>query len=66
MRGSGTVVWPALLGMAAIVLLELPLAAWLHARHGLAGLWWAWPLGLVMMLVLQLFCFAGWRRRIAR
>ncbi|HGM6770712.1 TPA: MATE family efflux transporter [Stenotrophomonas maltophilia] len=65
MRGSGTVVWPALLGMAAIVLLELPLAAWLHARHGLAGLWWAWPLGLVMMLVLQLFCFAGWRRRIA-
>jgi Na+-driven multidrug efflux pump len=45
MRGSGTVWLPALLGMVAVLLLELPLAMWLR-RHGLAGLWWAWPLGL--------------------
>ncbi|MBA0448641.1 MATE family efflux transporter [Stenotrophomonas maltophilia] len=62
MRGSGTVLLPALLGMAAVLLLELPLAMWLQVRYGLAGLWWAWPLGLVAMLVLQVFCFARWRR----
>ncbi|WP_240334883.1 MATE family efflux transporter, partial [Pseudomonas syringae] len=50
MRGSGTVWRPALLGMMAVVLVELPLAMWLQARHGLAGLWWAWPLGLAAML----------------
>ncbi|KAF1015500.1 MAG: Multidrug export protein MepA [Stenotrophomonas maltophilia] len=38
MRGAGTVLRPALLGVAAIVLLELPLAAWLQQAHGLAGL----------------------------
>ncbi len=47
MRGGGTVLLPALLGMAAVLLLELPLAMWLQSRHGLAGLWWAWPLGLL-------------------
>lgn len=62
MRGSGTVLLPALLGMAAVLLLELPLAMWLQARHGLAGVWWAWPLGLLAMLVMQVFCFARWRR----
>ena len=43
-------------------LLELPLAMWLQARHGLAGVWWAWPLGLLAMLVMQVFCFERWRR----
>lgn len=62
MRGSGTVWRPALLGMTAVVLVELPLAMWLQARHGLAGLWWAWPLGLAAMLVMQVMCFARWRR----
>ncbi|HFK2905910.1 putative MATE family efflux protein [Stenotrophomonas maltophilia] len=64
MRGSGTVLLPALLGMAAVLLLELPLAMWLQSRHGLAGLWWAWPLGLLAMLVMQVFCFAHWRRHV--
>ncbi|MCO7468740.1 MATE family efflux transporter [Stenotrophomonas maltophilia] len=65
MRGSGFVLLPALAGVAAVLLLELPLAMWLQARHGLAGLWWAWPLGLLAMLLLQLLCFFGWRRRLA-
>ncbi|MBS4801695.1 MAG: MATE family efflux transporter [Stenotrophomonas maltophilia] len=64
MRGSGTVLLPALLGMSAVLLLELPLAMWLQARHGLAGLWWAWPLGLLAMLVMQVACFFRWRRRL--
>jgi len=62
MRGSGTVWLPALLGMAAVLLVELPLAMWMQAQHGLAGVWWAWPLGLLAMLVLQVLCFARWRR----
>ena len=62
MRGSGTVWLPALLGMAAVLLLELPLAMWMQAQHGLAGVWWAWPLGLLAMLVMQVLCFARWRR----
>lgn len=65
MRGSGTVLLPALLGVTAVLLLELPLARWLHDHYGLHGLWWAWPLGLLVMLVLQAVCFAGWRRRLA-
>lgn len=63
MRGSGTVLLPALLGLVAVLLLELPLAMWLQARYGLTGLWWAWPLGLMAMLVMQVICFARWRRR---
>lgn len=62
MRGSGTVWLPALLGMAAVLLVELPLAMWMQAQHGLAGVWWAWPLGLLAMLVMQVLCFARWRR----
>ena len=62
MRGSGTVWRPALLGMVAVLLLELPLAMWMQAQHGLAGVWWAWPLGLLAMLVMQVFCFERWRR----
>lgn len=62
MRGSGTVWLPALLGMAAVLLVELPLAMWMQAQHGLAGVWRAWPLGLFAMLVMQVMCFARWRR----
>jgi len=64
MRGSGTVLLPALLGMAAVLLLELPLAMWLQATQGLPGLWLAWPLGLLVMLVMQVACFGRWRRRL--
>lgn len=62
MRGGGTVWLPALLGMAAVLLVELPLAMWMQAQHGLAGVWRAWPLGLLAMLVMQVMCFARWRR----
>jgi hypothetical protein len=46
-----------------VLLLELPLAMWLQARHGLAGCV-GWPLGLLAMLVMQVFCFAHWWRRV--
>ncbi|WMJ69622.1 MATE family efflux transporter [Stenotrophomonas sp. 24(2023)] len=61
MRGSGAVVVPALVGVGAIVAVELPLAAWLQQHHGLPGLWWAWPLGLVAVVGVQGLYFRSWR-----
>ena len=64
MRASGTVLVPATLGVLAIVGVELPAAWWLDARIGLSGIWWAYALAFMAMLVLQSGYFMlGWRRR---
>lgn len=66
MRASGTVLWPAALGMAAILAIELPFAHWLHGRIGITAIWWAYALGFGAMLVLQALYFQRvWRRRLA-
>lgn len=62
MRARGIVLWPAALGMAAILGIELPLAYLLHHWLGLSGIWWAYPAGFVAMLVLQ----TGYLLRITR
>ena len=63
MRASGTVLVPATLGVLAIVGVELP-AWWLDARIGLSGIWWAYALAFMAMLVLQSGYFMlGWQRR---
>lgn len=53
MRASGAALVPALLSMAAIVGVELPVAVALDARFGLAGLFWACPAAFMSMLVLH-------------
>ncbi len=53
MRASGAALVPALLSMAAIVGIELPLAVALEARFGLAGVFWACPAAFLAMLVLH-------------
>jgi putative MATE family efflux protein len=53
MRASGATLVPALLSMAAIVAVELPLAVALEARFGLAGVFWAFPVTFLAMLVLH-------------
>ena len=64
MRASGTVLVPATLGVLAIVGVELPAAWWLDARIGLSGIWWAYALAFMAMLVLQSGYFMlGWRGR---
>lgn len=64
MRASGTVIVPAVLGMFAILCVELPAAILLEPRLGLAGLWWAYPAGFGAMLLLQsAYVLAHWRRR---
>jgi Na+-driven multidrug efflux pump len=62
MRASGTVLLPTALGMLAIVAAELPAAVLLEARFGLQGLWWSWPIGFALMLLLQaVYCGRVWR-----
>jgi Na+-driven multidrug efflux pump len=53
MRASGAPLVPALLSMAAIVGVELPVAVALQARFGLAGVFWACPATFLAMLVLH-------------
>ncbi|MDB5823568.1 MAG: family efflux transporter [Herminiimonas sp.] len=53
MRASGAPLVPALLSMAAIVGVELPVAVALEARFGLAGVFWACPAAFLAMLVLH-------------
>jgi len=53
MRASGAALIPALLSMAAIVGVEVPVAVALDARFGLAGVFWACPAAFLAMLVLH-------------
>jgi Na+-driven multidrug efflux pump len=52
-RASGAALVPALLSMAAIVGVELPVAVALEARFGLASVFWACPAAFLAMLVLH-------------
>jgi putative MATE family efflux protein len=51
LRAGGATLLPALLSMAAIVGIELPVAVALEARFGLAGVFWAAPATFLAMLV---------------
>lgn len=64
MRASGTVLWPAMLGMVSILGVEVPFAYWLHSRIGISGIWWAYTVGFGSMLLLQSMYFNwSWRRQ---
>lgn len=64
MRGSGAVLAPTALGMAAILCVELPLAYGLNATVGMAGIGWAYAATFVAMFMLQAAYYRlGWRRR---
>ncbi len=68
MRGSGTVMVPTLLSISAIVVVEVPVAWVLSQRIGIDGVWIAWPVTFVTMLLLQagFYHFFWSRRRIQR
>ena len=56
MRGSGTVLWPTVIGIFSIWGVEVP-AAYLLMRHiGLDGVWLGYPIAYCTGLVLQ-FCY---------
>ena len=68
MRASGTVWAPTGLSMLGIVFIELPLAWLLDARMGMAGIWWAYVVTFISMLVLQtgFYRLVWWHRKIER
>ncbi len=64
MRGSGAVLAPTGLGILAIVAVEIPTAAVLTGRIGVAGVWWAYPAAFAVMALLQGgFYYLVWRRQ---
>jgi putative MATE family efflux protein len=64
MRSSGTVMVPTLLSISAILLVEIPAAWILSHRHGINGVWMAYPITFTTMLILQVsFYRLYWRRQ---
>ncbi|MBV6749930.1 MATE family efflux transporter [Pseudomonas chlororaphis] len=53
MRASGTVLAPMIISIFCIVGVELPMAYLLDGRFGLEGVWMAFPVAYICMLVLQ-------------
>ena len=64
MRSSGTVLVPTLLSISAIVLVEVPVAWILSQRIGINGVWIAYPVTFVTMLILQVSYYRlFWRKQ---
>ena len=53
MRASGSVLVPMAISIVCVVLVQLPVAYVLDARFGLQGVWMAFPVAYLGMLVLQ-------------
>ena len=64
MRASGSVLVPTAIAIACIVFVEIPSAWFLSHRIGLNGVWIAYPINFVAMLVLQSAYYHGvWRKK---
>jgi Na+-driven multidrug efflux pump len=64
MRSSGTVMVPTLLSISAILLVEIPAAWILSHRYGINGVWMAYPITFIAMLLLQTsFYRLYWRKQ---
>jgi putative MATE family efflux protein len=64
MRASGDVLVPMAISVFCILGVELPVAYWLNGRMGIEGIWIAFPVAYVAMLVLQTTYYRGvWRHR---
>jgi Na+-driven multidrug efflux pump len=53
MRASGVVVVPVAISVFCILGIEVPAAYLLSARYGLEGVWMAFPVAYLAMLILQ-------------
>jgi putative MATE family efflux protein len=64
MRASGTVLVPTAISIFCIVGIELPAAYGLSDRFGIKGVWMAYPIAFVSMLLLQTAYYQlVWRKR---
>ena len=55
MRASGTVLWPTIIGVVSIWLVEVPVAYYLsyHTNLGITGIWIGYPAAFIVSLLLQ-------------
>ena len=64
MVSTGTVVWPTLISVASIWLVEVPVAYVLSRRIGLTGVWYGYPAAFIAGLALQLvYYYRFWKRK---
>jgi putative MATE family efflux protein len=64
MRSTGTVFWPMTFSIAAIWLIQVPASYVLSRRIGLDGVWAAYPLAFIVMLISQAAYFQFvWRKK---
>jgi len=64
MRASGTVLVPVAIAIICVVGVQLPAAYWLDGQFGLQGVWMAFPVAYLGMLVLQtLYYKLVWRHQ---
>lgn len=64
MRASGTVLMPTLISIVAIVVVEVPVAYYLSGIYGINGVWAAYPIAYIVMLMLQASYYQFvWRKK---
>src|SRR5450830_204307 len=63
-RSTGAVMPPLLILVISMWLIRLPFAEVLSARYGAEAIWWSFPLGSVVSVLLALayYRYGGWRR----
>ncbi|UOB81821.1 MATE family efflux transporter (plasmid) [Bacillus sp. ZJS3] len=70
MRASGTVLWPTMIGVVSIWLVEVPVAYYLsyHTNLGIKGIWIGYPAAFIVSLLLQYgyYKFSWKKKRISR
>ncbi|WP_176540914.1 MATE family efflux transporter [Bacillus cereus] len=70
MRASGTVLWPTVIGIVSIWLVEVPVAYYLsyHTDLGIKGIWIGYPAAFIVSLLLQYgyYKFSWKKKRITR
>jgi len=70
MRASGTVLWPTIIGVVSIWLVEVPVAYYLsyHTNLGIKGIWIGYPASFIVSLLLQYgyYKFSWKKKRISR
>ncbi|GAC1568761.1 MAG: hypothetical protein NVS2B3_14270 [Vulcanimicrobiaceae bacterium] len=64
MVSTGTIVWPTLISVGSIWLVEVPVAYTLMSKIGLDGVWYGYPAAFVAGLAGQLlYYYAFWKRK---
>jgi len=64
MRASGTVLVPTAISIFAIIGIEVPVAYWLSGIFGINGVWAAYPIAYIAMLLMQATYYQFvWRRK---